>query len=481
MIGRSSSFLGVAVSDRSVACAEISVAGERRSVRRTATFVFPEGVSLDQNPESAGQALAAFLRQKRFGASRVVVGVPARWLIAVEKELPPADESQARATLRLQAERLAVAEHDELVFDFAGAANPRESTKILLVGMLRQRLDRVERMMDAAGMSVVAVTSSGLALSAAAVKKDQTAGVLLLDRGGGEMVWRQRGTPRMLRHVPLSMNGYDLPSLVPLSAELHRAVTLTTTNGELTNRELLLLDGIGLHADQVSQLSDRLGVSIRSDDVLSALRMQSEAGAITEADSSGRPLAGFAPALSLALAGAKPQTLPLNFRHSRLATPQAARISRRTVWGIALGAVALIGIVALLLTVRNRESTLDELTAHASKLKPDVTAAQLTIDRLNYGRGFFEKNRPPVLECLRELTAGFRDDERIWATTFNIKENGRGNVAGKSADRDTVLKVIDRLQKNPHFVDVRMQDLREADQRTHEVAFSVNFTYANVE
>src|SRR3954467_9576313 len=119
MIGRSSSFLGIAVSDQSVSCAEVLVSGDKREVRATATFTFPPETTLD-SPDAAGQALAAFLRQKRFSAQRVVVGVPARWLIAVEKEVPPSSDEQSRSMLRLQAERLAVAEHGEVVFDFAG-------------------------------------------------------------------------------------------------------------------------------------------------------------------------------------------------------------------------------------------------------------------------------------------------------------------------------------------------------------------------
>ena len=53
MIGRPSSFLGVAVSDHSIACAEVTVTGtDRRAVRRTALFVFPPEASLD-SPEFA--------------------------------------------------------------------------------------------------------------------------------------------------------------------------------------------------------------------------------------------------------------------------------------------------------------------------------------------------------------------------------------------------------------------------------------------
>lgn len=470
-LGRPTSFLGIAVADRSVTCAEVSVTGDRRSVRRTATFTFPEGSTLDQ-PESIGQSLAAFLRQKRFASSRVIVGVPARWLIAIEKEIPPADEEQARAALRLQAERSAVAEHDDLVFDFAGQANSREPSKVLLVGMLRQRLDRIERLMDAAGMSVVAVTSTGLALAAATARQDNL-GLLLLVRGGGEVILRNHRSPRLLRHVPVQLNGHDLPAPTPLGAEVRRAIALSPPTEAAINRELLLLDAIGLGAEQVRQLSDRLGVNVRADDVRDVLRVTAESGTTIDAD--------LAPAMSLAIAGAKPELLPVDFKHSRLATPQAARLSRQMIYGIAAAAIVLIAIATMYFTVRGHQSELDRMNAELATLKPRLTAAQATVDRLNYGRGFFEKNRPPVLECLREITAGFRDDDRIWTTAFTLRENGKGTLAGKSADRDTVLNIINRLQRNKRFTEVKLQDLREADQRTHEVAFSVTFTYVNVE
>src|SRR5690242_13411480 len=103
MIGRSSNVLGVTVSESAIACAELSVSGGKRELRRTATFPITAELSFNK-PEALGQALAAFLRQKRFSASRAAVGVPARWLIAVSKELPPADEQAARSALRLQAE-----------------------------------------------------------------------------------------------------------------------------------------------------------------------------------------------------------------------------------------------------------------------------------------------------------------------------------------------------------------------------------------
>ena len=471
MIGRSSSFLGVAVSDHSVACAEVSVHGDRRTVRRTAVFVFPPETTLD-SPDAAGQALAAFLRQKRFAATRAVVGVPARWLIAVEKEVPPASEDQTRATLRLQAERLAVAEHGEVVFDFAGRANPMAPAKVLLVGMLRGRMEKVERMMDAAGMSVLAVTSSGLALASAARQTDTDGGVLILGRNGGEIVFRQGGAPSLLRHVPVIMNGRpDSADIAPLGSELRRVVATAQQNGTASARQVLLLDGLGLAKQDVADLSARAGIDVRAADSMEVLGIQ------TAELESGKPPGGLAPAMSLALAAAKTDLIPVDFKHSRLTPAPPQRVSRRSAWAIGIGAAALVAIIALFVSVHRQQSEYDELTAKLSspQFKEQTAAAQASIDRLKYGRGFLGDYRPLMLDSLLDFTHAFREEERIWATSFNLRENGKGTLSGKAADQKTILTVLDRLKKQKRLSFVTIVDSRETDTRTHEWTFTLSF------
>jgi hypothetical protein len=473
MIGRSSSFLGVAVSDQAISCAEVSVSGDRREVRATATFTFPPGTTLD-SPDAAGQALAGFLRQKGFSASRVVVGVPARWLIAVEKEVPPASDEQSRATLRLQAERLAVAEHGEVVFDFAGRTSPAAPARVLLVGVLRQRLEKVARMMDAAGMSVLAITSSGLAL-ASCIRKiaDGDGGVLMLGKGGGEIVWRNAGMPRMLRHVPVVTNGHpDSVGIAPLGAELRRAAAIAQQNGG--GEQIVLLDGLGLKPQDVSDLSTRMGMDVTSADSLEVLgisqRFDLEAG-------QSKPPAGLAPALSLALAAAKPEILPIDFKHSRLTTPPAQRISRLGLWGIVAGVAIVLGIIALWINVHQRESQLDDLNARLKGRETERVAAQTTLDRLKYGRVYFNPGRPSVLDCLRDLSNAYHEDDKIWATNVTLHENGKGTITGKAADQKTIQAVVERLRKDKHFSEVKAPDQRESDQRTHEWSYTISFDY----
>src|SRR5258706_2501396 len=142
-------------------------------------------------------------------------------MIALEKEIPPSGEEQARAMLRLQAERLVVSESGEMVFDYAGRSDSTRANKVLLVGVKRQRLEQIEDLLDAAGISVVAITSAALTLAGGTGNIDKDVPMLLLGRQGAEMVWRHDGAPRMLRHVSvLAVNGHGPVTLNSLGSEL---------------------------------------------------------------------------------------------------------------------------------------------------------------------------------------------------------------------------------------------------------------------
>ncbi|HEX8913165.1 MAG TPA: hypothetical protein VF796_12470, partial [Humisphaera sp.] len=95
--------LGLAVGERSLVVAEASRAGGAPRVTLAGTFAYPPGVSLD-TPADLGKALAAFLKDKGFGARHAAVGLPARWVLSKAKELPPSDAATAAEALRLQVE-----------------------------------------------------------------------------------------------------------------------------------------------------------------------------------------------------------------------------------------------------------------------------------------------------------------------------------------------------------------------------------------
>jgi hypothetical protein len=173
--------------------------------------------------------------------------------------------------------------------------------------------------------------------------------------------------------------------------------------------------------------------------------------------------------------------LPLDFRHSRLAPAPVQRLSRPQIWGIAIGAIVAIALIALFFTIRSKEHTLADLDSQLAKMKNDVAAAQSNVERVKYGRGYFE-NRPPVLDCIRELSTMVGDNERIWLTNVGYREGNRFTISGKASDPKTPVNFSDRLRGNPHFSDVRMPSgIVEADPKSREVSFTVSFQFNPME
>lgn len=491
MIFAATKFLGLALRERSILAAEIRVAGEQKEALRMAEFVFPSDLSWEK-PQLLGTALRRFLRQHSFSAARAVIGVPAKWLMARSKEVPPASEEVAASALRLQAERDFPPELKELVFDYAGQADPGKAQKVLVVAMVKQHLDRLTAMADEAGLSVTAVTSSSLALASAGGANWMS---LVLETDAAELALRGEGAPRMLKYLPVSglsrtaSNGHAAAAVSTLRSEVQRAIS-TVGHGGKPDR-LFLWDGVGLDAEVREALSEQMGLKVQAGEagVLGLSVPEQRKG---EAGRFGVPLA-------LALAGAGQLGLSIDFLHSRLAAPKKNRLDRKTLWGGG-GVVALVIVAAFLIWDNRRsQAELDRLKEHFERIRPAVTAAKKVDEKVTFAGNWFG-NRPPYMGCLREVTLAFPSDSSLWATAFSLREEQKredhrgaareekpkgesykGLLTGKATDMKAVLGVLDRLKGNANFADVKSGETREAGGRSRDVTFSLTFTYKGKE
>jgi hypothetical protein len=304
----------------------------------------------------------------------------------------------------------------------------------------------------------------------------QKPSILMLSQGGGEVVWRHEGATRMLRHVALS--SATTSDALAVGAELRRAIAISpfaaniATNGqESARRELALWDCLGFSSDQVEQISTKIGVKLR------AVATQSALGLATNGDSNLERVASSAPAMALALAGGTKRQLPLDLAHSRLAPPPQRKISRTKALAIGCGIVVLAGLGSLIYDVRSRQSELNDVTAQIKSIATDKKSADANIARVTYGRGFVDR-RTPILECMRELSAAFRDDESIWAASFTLRDNNTGQLSGKATEQRYVIAVYDRLKRNPKFTGVTPPDMHDSGSgRSREQTFTINFNY----
>lgn len=453
--------LGIAVGEQTLTIAEVHASRDAVDVRRTARMELEKPLAAS-DPEALGQALSQFLRRNKFKSSRVVLGVPAKWLVARERDLPPASAEQAAGMLRLQAERLFSSDLKDLVFDYAGTPDSKAASKVLLVAMPRQQLDRVVEVAEAAGLKVHAVVPSVLALAAGSSDVSKNSLWLSLSKDAAELLVRADNAPRVLRHLSVrgsdlvSQNGTRMGAVTGLGGELKRAAVLTP-GGE--DRTLVLCDGVGLQAEERSALEAQAGIALRE-----CPRM----GATEAADAT--------PAIALGRLGTVAQPAPVDFAHPRLAPPRRKRLSRAAVYGIGAGALVLLSFFAMLWDIHSREQTLEGMKSRLELFAPNIEAAQHALDRVNVGRGWFE-SRPPVLECLREVTMAFRDNEPIFVTTFSLRDHGQGQLSGKSAENRYVIELLERLKRNPLFTDVSFQQTTEAAGSSRDVTFSLKFTF----
>jgi len=502
--------LGLAVTDRSIAAAEVAVAHGRRRVLHAAEFPMPEGDSA-RDPANLAKALRQFLRQNHFCASRCVIGLGARRLIAREKSLPPTAADLLPGVLSIAAEREFASDPKDLVFDFADPVAAGQGQSVLLVAAPRRSVDLLSQAAQAAGLTVAAVTSSMMAL-AGATSEPRPPGtgvvdprppssrrlVLDLSPGAAELSVQSGGGFRLLRRLAISppAAGSSPPDgwLDDLADELHRvAALLPDSGGAAQAADLLIWNATGLSAEALRVHAKRLSLEQRLcqypadlgiDDVSEP--RPSGSGAVACAHQQHRSLTvaalsgNFAAATALAAAGLNNKRPAVDFLHSRLDPRKAVALRKKVIWGGALAAGVLLAALALFLDVRGQEQDVQDLKDQLGGMKESLTAAKDIVGKAAFARGWYDR-RPACLDCLRELTLAFPVEGKIWTTSLALDEGLRVLLSGKARDESAVLEVLDRLKADARFSDVKPLYIREVGAEAREVSFAISLNFAGAE
>jgi hypothetical protein len=450
--------LSLVLGERSATLAQVSTDKGGRVVQRLGRFDAPSGTRLLDKPAESGAALAAYLGAHGFSSRKTVVGVPANWLIAQERDLPPIDANGAADLLRLAAERLSLAEAGTMVADYAGAPDSRSPSRVMLVGMLKPQLDRVHQFAAAAGLSVEGVCPTSLAVARVA-GGDRS--VLRLADDGAELVIQQNGTARSIQ--PLTA---DLAALGP---EVKRTLAIRGVAGG----DLVLADGIGITAQQQADLSSRLAKPPQPLGDVLGIRIDAAARNV-----SALQAAAPWPAIALAVAATDRQGLPVDFAHTKLAVRPPTRFGRRTILAAIAAVVVVGGFVWLFTTVASQEAREQELYKQVKDEEGIVKDARVVLDQLTYGRTYFD-HRPPALECIKQVTLAFNYDEPIWASKISYNANGKCQLVGKVLnDRSNLIyEVRDRLMANPSFSNVSVPTQSEGGNKERLMTFSIYFNF----
>ncbi len=471
--------VGLALGERGIVAAEVTGARGRREVVRVAELAFPEGLSWD-DPQAVGAHLGQFLRERHV-RGRVVVGLPARWLVTAAHEVPPVGGASLAGMLRLAAEREFSLGSDEMACDYASAPPEGEAGTALLVGTTREQLGAVEAAARGAGLKLRAVTSTGAALAlAGSAPADLTAAAA---PDGVEVVRVGRGGVTAIRYVPLP--GRDgAPGAV--AGALRLAVGSVPAGPEGRSDRIALWGGAGAAGASLRGVCGELGLELDAEPGL-ALAGLAEASA-----EAGVPVGRAAPAAALAAAGLDGDLLPFDLVHSRLAARHALRLGRPVTWAAALLVTFLIAGWAVVSDRIARKEEIAELQSRLTEMAPSIEAAESVVESVRQARGWHDR-RPAFLDSLVGVTLAFPENGSIWATSLAVREDTSdpdrppaarsllGALSGKATDERSVLAVLDALTAAGEFVNVNLLYVQETRGAGGDSAFAISFAYVGTD
>jgi len=447
-----SKLLGIAVGDKSMLVAEVTSSGGY-AVTRLGQFHYPSGQSLAV-PETLGQGLSQFLKSNGFTARKAVFGMPAKWVLTKAKEVPAADEATIASALRIQAEGDFSPELKDLVYDFAGSGNTKQSSTVLLLATPKRNIDQINTIADAAKIDVVAITVSMSALAAATARVRKDSLVLALGPGGTELGAQPTEGASILRHVgPASASAAPM-----LLGEIRRATAALDNSGNGNGFGL----GNGHAKRQVILWDDAEGAE--SATALAACRTMGETAGLAVVDGelsllgvtpSQSTAKGAATAVALALEGLQGR-LPVDFLDTRLAPPKEQKYDPKIVYGVAAAAILLLAIIGGWWDLHNLQAQADAKNRLLASENTRLIPIKAETDRISQVRQWHTEV-PKLVSCLSELTRAFPPERDLFVVGLSLRQDAKGDVNGMIQGRVSagitapVFTLYNRLLASSHF------------------------------
>ncbi len=465
--------LGLDIEEHSILAAELRTDGRHCEVRGVAEFVFPENASFDK-PAELGQLLRGFLSSNHFSAKNTVIGIPVKWLIMRQESIPPAGADSLASILRIKAEREFSLDYNDLVVDYIGQGRAAEKSSLLLVATLRQKIEQLVETSHAAGLTVLSITSSFLAVASAFRQTGFENGYALYIRPNyTEFLVQQNKSFTLLRHIPVAVGARQdaKADVSELGRQLQRLISLLPDSSSETDTKKLFIWNAADISPEALQVFEQ-SVSLRAEIVNGAANLT-----VKKSIRSGESgIDRFTAAISLASAAGKPKLLGIDFLNSHISPEKKAADGRRILRVVLVGLAVVLCSLFIILGWYGQKAEVAELRTRLEGMKQDITEAEEVIDKVSFSRGWYSA-RPKFLNCLKQLTLAFPAQTDIWVTSLAIREDMQANVTGKSLDEKNVLQLLDALKASVSFSDVEMLYMRNIGRATKEISFAISFTF----
>ncbi len=421
-------------------------------------------------PELVGREIRNQLDAAGVRERHCVFGLPLKWLLTAHTELPPLPEADAASLLQMEAERSFPTDVATLQVAISRCPLAAEKQYVLLAGISREHIARLELVLAAAKLKPVRLALGVSALQPPA--SENSRGVLALavgestvslqvTCGGGVAALRalegaiENDGVRRVLHPDLIARESRI-TLGQLPDELRDTVKRIRIFGprelahQLADEMELRFEPMGLTVEVVSAYApDEFGVQLPPEASLSA--------AFSLA---ARPLAGQMP--SLEFLPPKPTIL-----EQFAAKYSSGRM--RTIGAVTAGIAVIIAAMFLIQQIQ-----LWRLRSQWSGISTKVMELEAVQNNIRLYRPWFDESFRD-LAILRQLSLAFPEDGVVTAKTIEIRDDNTVSCSGNARDYAAVLAMQAKLRTADGVSSLKLDQIRGKS----PMQFTFNFQYGN--
>ena len=419
-------------------------------------------------PELVGREIRNHLDAAGVRERDCVVGVPVKWILTAQTELPPLPEADAKSLLQMEVER--GFHSDVATLQISDSRSPLADGKqnVMLAGIPNTHLAALEKVLMAAKLKPVSFAPAISALQFPAAEKSGVLALVIGEKnvalqvtaGGGVVALRSlEGTVddeagRRTLHADVVARETRI-TLGQLPAELRDAVKGIRIFGArelaqpLVDELELRFEPLGLKVEFISSYApDEFGLTLPVETTLS-------------------------PVFSLAarfLAEQKPafEFLPPkpNFIEQFISKYSSGRL--RTTGAVAVGvAVMVLGLFLF------QQIQLWHLRSQWSHVAVKVGELQVIQDNIRQYRSWYDDTFPN-LAILRQLTLAFPEDGSVTAKNIEVRDGSTVTCSGTARDYAALLAMQARLRAADGVNDVKLEQIRGKAPMQFVFAFKFN-------
>jgi hypothetical protein len=424
-------------------------------------------------PELVGREIRNQLDAAGIRERRCVVGVPLKWMLTAQTELPPLPEADAASLLQLEAERGFPCDITTLRLAHSRCPLPGGKQHVTLAGILNSQLTALEQVLAAAKLKPVSFSPGLTALQPperrSPTRRDDK---IVSQRAGSES-----GAPDVLAlaigesQVSLQItSGGGVAALRTLEGAIENAGSRRTLHTGFVAREVRITLGqlpaglresirririFGPH-DLAQQLADEMELRFEPAGLTVELATKyspDEFGVQLPPD------APVSPAFSLAarwLTGQMPafEFLPPKPTALQQIITKYSSGRLRSAGATAAGIIAIVGGFFLF-----QEIQLLRLRSQWSGMSARVRELDGIQQQIQKYRPWFDESCRS-LSILRQLTLAFPEDGAVTAKTVEIRDGNVVNCSGTARDNAALLRMLSQLRAADGVTDLKVDQIR---------------------